>query len=186
MSFIRNAAIAASLLVIAIAGLAPVARAHDYTHGQLRIGHPWTRATAPSAKVAAGYLTIRNTGGQADRLISASFTSSGSVELHEMAVDNGVMRMRELPRGIDIAPGQTVELKPGGLHLMFMDLKTGLREGGAVKGALVFEKAGLIEVDFKVEAMGARSGQAGHDHGHHGHGHGHGHQGHVQPPRAPK
>jgi periplasmic copper chaperone A len=166
MSFIRNAALAASIAVIAIAGLAPRVSAHDYRQGDLEIGHPWTRATAPAARVGAGYLVIENAGAQADRLIAASFSSSATVEIHEMAVTQGVMRMRELPLGIDIPAGGKVELKPGGLHLMFMNLSAGLKEGQSLKGALVFEKAGRVEVDFKVEAMGARGG----DHGHHGHG----------------
>jgi periplasmic copper chaperone A len=165
MSFIRIAALAASLAVIAIAGLAPRASAHGYAVGDLVIGHPWTRATAPAAKVAGGYLTIENKGAQADRLVSATFTGSNIVEVHEMAVEAGVMRMRELPKGIEIAPGTKVELKPGGFHLMFIDLKAGLKEGETIKGALVFEKAGRIEVEFKVEAIGAWGGQ---DH-HHGH-----------------
>jgi periplasmic copper chaperone A len=167
MSFIRNAALAASLAVIAIAGLAPRASAHGYTVGDLRIGHPWTRATAPAAKVGAGFLSIENTGSQPDRLLSATFTQSTTVEVHEMAVEAGVMRMRELPKGIEIAPGQKVELKPGGFHLMFMNLKAGLKEGENLKGVLVFERAGRVEVDFKVESMGTRGG-SGHDH--HGHG----------------
>jgi hypothetical protein len=165
MSFIRYAALAASLAVIAIAGLAPRASAHDYTIGDLAIGHPWTRATAPAAKVAGGYLTIENKGREADRLLSATFNGSKVVEVHEMAVEAGVMRMRELPKGLEIGPGQKVELKPGGFHLMFIDLKASLKEGERVKGVLVFEKAGRIEVEFKVGAMGARGG--GHDH--HGH-----------------
>jgi periplasmic copper chaperone A len=166
MSFIRIAATAASLAVIAIAGLAPRAAAHGYTLGDLAIGHPWTRATAPAAKVAAGYLTVENKGREPDRLLSAAFAGSDIVEVHEMAVEAGVMRMRELPKGIEIAPGKKVELRPGGLHLMFIDLKMGLKEGENIKGLLVFEKAGRIEVEFKVEAIGARGGQ---DHHHHGH-----------------
>lgn len=170
MSFIRNAVAAASLAVIAIAGLAPLAFAHSYTLGELRIDHPWSRSTPPAARVAGGYLTIENTGKQSDRLISATFMGSATVELHEMAVTNGVMRMRELPRGIEIPAGGKIELKPGGLHLMFMGLTSGLKEGANVKGELVFERAGRIEVDFKVEAMGARGGHEKHNH--HGHGHG--------------
>jgi periplasmic copper chaperone A len=161
MTVFRSAAIAAILSLSASAALA-----HDYRAGDLSIGHPWSRATAPAAQVGAGYLTIENRGAQPDRLISAAFANSASVELHEMAMEGGVMRMRELKDGIAIAPGQKVELKPGGLHLMFMGLKGGLKQGEGVKGALVFERAGRIEVEFKVEAMGARGGQ---DH-HHGHG----------------
>jgi periplasmic copper chaperone A len=165
MLSIRAAAVAASLAIIAIAGLAPKAFAHDYTVGALSIGHPWTRATAPSAQVAAGYLTIENRGSGPDRLLSAAFSGSNVVEVHEMAVEGGVMRMRELPKGLEIKPGQKVELKPGGYHLMFIGLKAGLKEGDKARGVLVFERAGRIEVEFNVESMGARG-----DHGHHGHG----------------
>lgn len=159
-----RAAAAATIITAGALGLGQEAKAHDYTIGELSIGHPWTRATAPAAKVAGGYLTIENKGGRPDRLISATFSGSSFVEVHEMAVVNGVMRMRELPKGIEIAPGAKAVLKPGGYHLMFIDLKAGLKEGESMKGALVFERAGRIEVDFKVEAMGARGG--GHEHHH--------------------
>ncbi len=172
MSFIRIAVLAASLAVIAIAGLAPRASAHSYTIGDLVISHPWTRATAPAAKVAGGFLTIENKGREPDRLLSATFNGSNVVEVHEMAVEAGVMRMRELPKGIEIAPGGKLELRPGGYHLMFIDLKAGLKEGEKIQGALVFEKAGRVQVEFKVESMGARGG----NHNHHGH---HGHRGHA-------
>lgn len=164
MPITRRAAVAAALVALAVP--AAPALAHDYTLGNLRIAHPWTRATPPSAKVAAGYMTIKNTGAEADRLLSATFAGSNVVEVHEMAVENGVMRMRELPKGLEIPAGGKAELKPGGYHLMFIDLKSGLKEGQSVKGALVFEKAGRIEVEFKVESMAARGGGHGHDHGH--------------------
>jgi periplasmic copper chaperone A len=167
MSFTRRAAVAAILSVISIAALAPHARAHDYKLGSLSIGHPWARATPPAARVGAGYFTVTNNGSQPDRLISAKFVGSETVELHEMTNEAGVMRMRELRDGYEILPGQKLELKPGGFHLMFMGLKAGLAEGQSVKGELVFQRAGRVEIEFKVEAMGARQN---HDHGHHGHG----------------
>jgi copper(I)-binding protein len=83
-----------------------------------------------------------------------------------MAHEGGVMKMRELPKGIEIKPGETVELKPGGFHLMFIGLKSGLKEKERLKGTLVFEKAGTIEVDFAVESMGARGGNAQEHHNH--------------------
>jgi periplasmic copper chaperone A len=139
--------------------------AHNYTLGDLVIGHPWTRATAPAAQVAAGYMTIENKGPAPDRLLSASFAGSSAVEVHEMAMDGPVMRMRELPKGLELKPGAKTELKPGGYHLMFIGLKAGLKQGDSLKGTLVFERAGRIEVEFKVEAIGARG-----EHDHHGHG----------------
>lgn len=125
--------------------------------GALVIEAPWTRATPAGAKVAGGYMAITNTGSTPDRLIGGSFPLAGRFEVHEMAVTNGVMTMRELAKGLEIAPGQKVELKPGGLHVMFMDLKSPLREGQPVKGTLVFEKAGTVEIEYRVAPIGARS-----------------------------
>ncbi|NJL09103.1 MAG: copper chaperone PCu(A)C [Methylacidiphilales bacterium] len=113
--------------------------------------------TPPAAKVGGGYLRITNAGGTPDRLIGFSTPVAGRGEIHEMAVVDGVMRMRELEYGIAIEPGQTVELKPGGLHVMFMDLKEPLKEGESVTATLRFEKAGTIEVPFQVRSIGARS-----------------------------
>jgi periplasmic copper chaperone A len=160
MSIFRTAALAATLAFATLSA----AMAHGYTLGDLVIGHPWTRATAPAAKVAGGYLTVENKGSQPDRLLSASFAGSSTVEVHEMSMDGGVMRMRELPKGIEIKPGAKIELKPGGYHLMFMGLTDGLKQGESLKGVLVFERAGRIEVEFKVEAIGARG-----EHDHSGH-----------------
>jgi copper(I)-binding protein len=125
--------------------------------GTLVIDAPWTRATPAGAKVAGGYMSITNTGTAPDRLIGGSFPLAGRFEVHEMAVNNGIMTMRELGRGLEIGPGQKVELKPGGLHVMFMDLKSQVREGQPVKGTLVFEKAGTVEVDYRVAPIGARA-----------------------------
>jgi copper(I)-binding protein len=124
--------------------------------GPLVIETPWSRATPAGAKVAGGYLRITNTGTEPDRLTGASAEIAGKSEVHEMSNENGVMKMRELDRGIEIRPGETVELKPGGLHLMFMDLKSGFREGETVRGTLVFEKAGTVAVTFRVGGLGAR------------------------------
>jgi copper(I)-binding protein len=140
------------------------ALAHDYKAGGLRIDHPWSRATPGGAKVGGGYLVIENTGATADRLVSVSAPSiAGRTEIHEMAVTNGVMTMRPLDSGIAIAPGAKVEFKPGGYHIMFMELKQPLKQDERVKGTLTFEKAGAVEVEFKVESVGAR----GADHGAH-------------------
>jgi copper(I)-binding protein len=109
-------------------------------------------------------MRITNAGPQADRLVGGTFPLAGRFEVHEMAVTGGVMTMRELARGLEIPPGQTVELKPGGLHLMFMDLREPIRTGAPIKGTLVFEKAGRIDVEFGVAPIGARSPGAGHSH----------------------
>lgn len=131
--------------------------------GALVIEQPWTRATPGGAKVAGGYLKITNTGSQPDRLMGGSFAASGRFEVHEMAMEGSVMKMRQLSEGLTIPPGGTVELKPGGYHVMFLDLREPLKEGQTVKGTLVFEKAGTVEVTYSVQGMGAR-GAAGHKH----------------------
>jgi periplasmic copper chaperone A len=131
--------------------------------GTILIQNLWTRATPNGAKVAGGYITITNKGTTPDRLIGGSAKIAGRLEIHEMAVDNGVMKMRELPNGLEIKPGETVELKPGGFHLMLMDLKAPAVDGGKVEGTLVFEKAGTIAIFYHVRALGASSG-AKHQH----------------------
>jgi uncharacterized protein YcnI/copper(I)-binding protein len=137
-----------------------------YKLGALIIERPWTRATPRAAPVAGGYLKITNNGVVADRLIGGSFELAGKVEVHEMSEEGGMMRMRQLPLGLEIAPGASVELRPGGYHLMFMDLKQGILAGQNLKGALVFEKAGRIEVEFDAAAMGASTPGAAGEHGH--------------------
>jgi hypothetical protein len=141
--------------------LAQGAFAHDYRVGALKISHPWSRATPAGAKVGGGYLSIENTGAEADRLVSVSASVAGRVEVHEMAVTNGVMTMRPLEAGIVVPPGGKIELKPGGFHIMFMELKQPLKQDERLKGTLTFEKAGSVEVEFKVEAVGARAAQPG-------------------------
>lgn len=138
--------------------------AHDYTAGSLKIGHPWARATPKGAPVGGGYLTVTNTGTTPDRLIGGSVPVSSGFEIHEMAMDNGVMKMRMLPKGLEIKPGETVTLKPGGYHLMFTGLKEQLKQGENFKGTLQFEKAGKVDVEFDIEGIAATSagGASGH------------------------
>jgi periplasmic copper chaperone A len=157
-------------LIPAIIALAiGAAQAHEYKVGSLEIGHPWTRATPKGATVAGGYLKITNKGTAADRLTAATFTAAPRVEIHEMAMSGTTMQMRPLPNGIEIKPGETVEFKPGSYHIMFMNLKTPLEKGQRVKGTLTFEKAGPVEVEFVVDAVGAQTpgqtpGMSGHNH----------------------
>lgn len=135
-----------------------LAFAHEYKLGNLEIVHPHARATPPNAPVSGGYMVIRNGGAEADRLVSATADFAGKVEIHEMSMDGGVMQMRPLENGLEIPAGGEVELKPGGLHVMFMQLGQQLKEGETVKGKLVFEKAGEIEVEFKVEKIEGKGG----------------------------
>jgi periplasmic copper chaperone A len=140
------------------------AHAYDYKVGSIEIDRPWSRAVPKGATVAAGYLTIRNTGSEPDRLVSGSTPVAGKFEIHEMSMDNGVMRMRPVPGGLVIKPGETVELKPQSFHIMMMGLKQPIEKGKPFTGSLAFEKAGTIDVDFTVEAVGATApAAAGHD-----------------------
>ncbi len=127
---------------------------------QLQIERPWVRATAPGAKVAGGYMVIRNTGTAGDKLVSASSPAAAKVELHVHINDNGVMRMREVP-GYDVPAKGTFELKPGGAHLMFVDIKRAFKEGETLPVKLRFEKAGEISAEFQVGRMGGSAAPMG-------------------------
>jgi len=135
--------------------------------GAIVIEAPWTRATPGGAQVGGAYLKVTNTGAEADRLIGGSLPTAAAVEVHEMSMADGVMKMRKLEQGLEIKPGQTVELKPGGFHIMFMGLREGLKQGPPIKGILVFEKAGSIEVEYSVAPIGAQSGGAPQKHPQH-------------------
>ncbi len=147
--------------VLLLAGIG-AASAHSYKLGALEIGHPWARATPPTAPTGGGYLSVKNTGTEADRLISISSPAAGTVQVHEMKMEGNVMRMRELDGPLEIKPGETVTLAPGGMHLMMMGLKEPLKQGEKVPLTLVFEKAGKIDVELVVVAMGATPGH--HEH----------------------
>src|SRR5450631_1185393 len=114
-----------------------------------------SRATPGGAKVGGGYLTIENKGSTPDRLIGGSADVAGKVEIHEMAMNNGVMTMRPLDKGLTIEPGKTVKLAPGGYHLMMSDLKSPLKRGDKLPVTLEFEKAGKVTVSFDVQGIGA-------------------------------
>ena len=117
--------------------------------GQVSIEKPWARATAPGAKVAAGYMVLQNKGGAADRLVAASSPAAARVELHVHIHEGGVMKMREVP-GYDVPAKGAFELKPGGAHLMFMDIRRPFKEGEKVPVKLEFEKAGEVRAEFHV------------------------------------
>lgn len=138
------------------------AMAHDFKKGALYIDHPWSRETPKGATVAAGYLIVENRGSAVDRFVSISTDIAGRSEIHEMAVVDGVMRMRPLPKGVEIAPGMSARFEPSGLHLMFLDLRNPLTKGDRFKATLHFETAGAIEVEFVVEAMGTSEKQHSH------------------------
>ena len=158
-----RAALAITLLGLLAA--APAVVAHDYQLQSLRIDHPFARATPPGATSGGAYLTLRNEGATADRLVSARSPAAGLVQIHTMSMDGGVMRMREIP-GLDLAAGATVALAPGGYHLMLLDLKKPLAAGDTLPLTLTFEHAGSIVVDVHVEdasAMAPAPGMSGMD-----------------------
>ena len=128
---------------------------------QVAIEHPWSRATAPGVKIAAGYLTVVNKSGAADRLVSASSPAAARVETHVTVKDGDIFRMREV-KGYEIPANGRFELKPGGAHLMLVDIKQPLKEGERVPLTLRFEKAGEVKVELAVE-KGA-SAPTGHGH----------------------
>ena len=151
-SHLRSLALPATLALAAFCAPAP---AHEYKTSSLTITHPWVRATPGGAKVGGGYLTITNTGSKPDRLVGGAFSGAERVEVHATSNEGGISRMRPVEGGIEIKPGATVKLAPGGYHLMFIGLKQGFVDGELVEGTLRFEKAGVIPVEFEVQAVGA-------------------------------
>ena len=138
------------------------ARAEEVQLGDLVISQAWSRATPGGAKIGAGYLTIENAGSVADRLMGGSGDVAARIEVHEMAMSNGVMTMRPLDKGLAIEPGKTVKLAPGGYHLMLIDLKNPLKQGDKVSLMLEFEKAGNVKLSLDVMGVGSQ-GPAGAD-----------------------
>lgn len=140
----------AMLLCVATAVLA-----HNHEKGDIQVRHPWARATPPGAKVAAGYLEIRNNGSQPDRLLSASTTAAKRVEMHVTEHAAEVAKMRQL-RSFEIPARERLALSPGGAHLMLVDIAQPLKKGERFSMTLRFERAGEMEVQFEVQEMGAR------------------------------
>ncbi|MGV8936850.1 MAG: copper chaperone PCu(A)C [Allorhizobium sp.] len=132
------------------AAMAPPAGMEPVKVGDLDLSAAFVKAMLPGQPVGGGFVTIHNGGSADDRLISAASPSAGRVEMHEMVMQNDVMKMRQLNEGIPVPAGATVELKPGALHLMFMDVKDPFVEGGSVKVTLTFEKAGPVEIVLPV------------------------------------
>ena len=137
------------------------AQAADITVGSLKISAPWARATPNGASVGGGYMTITNTGTTSDRLIGGSTDISKMFQIHQMKMENGIMKMRPVEGGLEIKPGQTVKLDPSGYHVMLMGLNQQLKKGEHFKATLAFEKAGKVDVDFTVEGIGAMTGGGG-------------------------
>ena len=153
-----------SLLAATLAAASIGAAAHDFKAGPIRIDHPYARATVPGQPNGGGFLKLSNEGPTADKLVAATSARAGSIELHTMRMEGDVMRMRQVD-GIELPVGQTVELKPGGLHIMFNGLKAPLKEGDSFPVKLKFEKAGEVVVDVKVGVPGGtKAVEGGHKH----------------------
>ena len=121
---------------------------------QVEIERPWIRATAPGVKIAAGYVTVHNKSSSPERLVGAASPVAERVETHVHIKDGDILRMREV-KGYDVPAKGTLELKPGGAHLMLIDVKAPLKEGDSVPVTLRFERAGEMTVKFAVGRLAA-------------------------------
>ena len=143
-------------VILAVAVLTAVpAVAADYDVGSMHITQVWARATPKGAANGAGYMTITNKGVGPDRISCVADDASAQCQIHSMTIENGVMKMRPVEGGLEIKPGETVTLKPGGYHVMFVDLKHALVEGETVKATLKFDHAGTVDVAYPIAAIGA-------------------------------
>ncbi len=123
------------------------------TIGDISISKNWIRATPPAAKTGGGFLVISNSGSHEDTLTAVEFTGAKKTEIHKMKIEKDVMKMRPLKGGIKIPAGETIVLKPGGFHLMFMGLKSRLKDGQNFPIKLIFANAGEITMNFPVLTM---------------------------------
>jgi len=142
----------ALLLVVGQAGLA---WPHPHEKNGIEVRHPWSRATPPGAKVGVGYMEIRNTGAQPDRLVAASTPVAKSVEMHVTQREGEVMRMRQV-KDFEIPSRERITLRPGGSHLMLVDIVRPLKKGERFTMRVRFERAGEMEVELEVQEQGAR------------------------------
>lgn len=165
-----------ALLIIATGSAFTPAIAHDTVAGNLSIDHPYARPNLPN-RPSAAYMAIKNDGETADKLLSATSTSFGTIELHTVHEMDGVMKMMPI-EAVDVPAGDTAVLEPGGMHLMLFDAKQRFKVGDEFEAQLTFEKAGAVTVTFKVEKPAHGSKQMDHNgHGtkkqdHSGHGSG--------------
>ena len=155
----------AACILIGSVSHAAVLKAQDYRIGSLRIDHPWAIATPQGAKVGVGYMRIINHGSQPDRLIAITSPVSRKVAVHGSVKEADVVKMRLLNKGLEIRPGETVELNPGGTHVMFEGLSAPLVAGTRAKATLMFERAGSIDVEYAIEPLGTKASRpATHNH----------------------
>jgi copper(I)-binding protein len=154
MSLLHDLLFAAILM---LAGASGPAYAHEHKAGPLKIVHPWVRATPAGAQIAGGFVTIINTGSTPDRLLGGTIAKGARTEVHATSIEGGIARMRPVEGGLEIKPGATVKLAPGGYHLMFSNLNGSFIDGEMVEGTLLFQKAGTVQVEFEVQSVGAQA-----------------------------
>ena len=160
MSSLLRATSVAAFVLFSILTVAACSPSGGESAGTVKIIDAWTMATPPGANVGAGYMKILNEGSAPIRLVGGETPAAASVEVHMMAMEDGVMRMRPASGGLEIPAGQSVELRPGGYHLMLIGLTAPLAEGGSVPIALLFDGGMRIEATLAVRAMGG----GGHGH----------------------
>ena len=148
-------------LLAAVIAVTPALFAQSGKTSTIAVEQPWARATPAGARTGAVYLTVANKANTADRLTSVSSDVAAKVQIHEMAVVNGVMQMRQLVNGLAIPAGGSVTLKPGSYHVMLIGLKKALTAGETVPLTLTFAKAGNISVTVPVKTMGASQNSQG-------------------------
>lgn len=178
--FLRGLMLCSALTLSAPIAFAPVAvLAHDGAHGAghgaghtaapvvqgaLTISGAYARATLPRAPVGGAYMTISNAGAE-DRLLSVTAPVGSDVQIHEMTMIDSVMSMRQLQDGLVLPAGGTVELAPGGYHMMIMGLTEPLVEGQVIEMVLTFAQAGAVTVPFEIRKINAQPGDAPCAHG---------------------
>lgn len=163
--FLQRAAGIAAAAALLVA--TPLSQAHEYKLGQLEIGHPYARATVPGQPAGGAYFSIENKGPAPDRLVALSSPVAKSTEIHTMAMEGNLMKMREVDGGLEVKPGQKIAMQPGnGYHIMLMGLSKPLKAGEKVPLTLTFEKAGKVDVTLNVEdaAAAGRDDMKGHMH----------------------
>ncbi|SRR6266566_1724207 len=150
MRYVANAIVALFLAL----PLGVEAHAQTSAASTMVIDQPWARATPGGAKTGAAYMTVKNSGASADRLLGATTSVADKVQFHKETTDNGVSRMQEVP-SVNIEPGAQITFKPGEMHMMMVGLKQPLKEGQSLPMTLQFEKAGSIAVTVSIEKVGA-------------------------------
>ena len=147
---------------------ATVGLATSSAWAQVKVDKAWARATVQGQQATGAFMTLTAT--QATQLVAVSTPVAGVAEIHEMKMDAGVMKMRALP-ALNLPAQQAVELKPGGFHLMLMDLKAPLSKDASVALTLTFKDAKGVETRQQVNLPVTTGMPQGHDHGHADHKH---------------